>query len=46
MEDRRVQGFLVEKPERRRPLGRPRLRWKDTIKMNLQVVEWGHGLDL
>jgi hypothetical protein len=26
-------------------LGRPRRRW-DNIKMDLQEVEWGHGLDL
>jgi hypothetical protein len=36
---------LVERPEGRRPLGRPRRRWEDNIKMNLQEVEWGHGLD-
>jgi hypothetical protein len=29
---------LVGKPEVERPLGRPRLRWKDTIKMDLQEV--------
>jgi hypothetical protein len=28
----------VEKPERRRPLGRPRHRWEDNIKMDLQGV--------
>jgi len=31
----------VRKPEGRRPLGRPRRRWKDNIKMDLQKVEWG-----
>jgi len=36
---------LVEKPEGKRPLGRPRRRWEDNIKMNLQEVRWGHGLD-
>jgi hypothetical protein len=36
---------LVKKPEGKRPLGRPRLKWED-IKMNLQEVGWGHGLDL
>jgi hypothetical protein len=35
--ERWAQGF-VGKPERRRPLGRPRLRWEDNIKMNLQEV--------
>jgi hypothetical protein len=29
---------LVEKPEGKRPLGRPRRRWKGNIKMNLQEV--------
>jgi hypothetical protein len=32
---------LVEKPEERRPLGRPRCRWKDNIKMDLREVEYG-----
>jgi flagellar biosynthesis protein FlhB len=27
------------------PLGRPRRRWEDNIKMDLQEVGWGHGLD-
>jgi hypothetical protein len=31
--------------EGRRPLGRPRRRWKDNIKLDLQEVGWGHGLD-
>jgi hypothetical protein len=31
--------------EGRRPLGRPRRRWEDNIKMNLTEVGWGHGLD-
>jgi len=31
-------GFLVGKPEGKRPLGRPRLRWEDNIKMALQEV--------
>jgi hypothetical protein len=34
-ESRVVYGVLVGKPEGRRPLGRPRHRWKDNIKMNL-----------
>jgi len=32
---------LVVKPERKRLLGRPRRRWKDNIKINLQDVRWG-----
>jgi hypothetical protein len=35
---------LVGKPEGKRPLGRPRCRWKDNIKMDLQYVGWGGGL--
>ena len=34
-------GFWWEKPEGKRPLGRPRLRWEDNIKMDLQEVECG-----
>ena len=34
------------KPERRRPFGRPRRRWKDNIKMDLRKAEWGNRLDL
>jgi hypothetical protein len=29
-------GFLVGKPEGKRPLGRPRRRWEDNIKLNLK----------
>jgi hypothetical protein len=32
---------LVGKPEGRTPLGRPRRRWKDNIKMDLREVGWG-----
>jgi hypothetical protein len=32
---------LVGKPEGKRPLGRPRLRWEDDINMDLQEVGWG-----
>jgi len=32
-----VYRVLVEKPEGRRPLGRPRRRWVDNIRMYLQV---------
>jgi len=31
----------VGKPEGKSPLGRPRRRWEDNIKMNLQEVGWG-----
>jgi hypothetical protein len=45
-EGRGAYRILVGRPEGRRPLGRPRRRWEDNIKMDLQEVEWGgHGLD-
>jgi hypothetical protein len=34
---------LVGKPEGKRPLGRPRRRWEDNIKMDLQEVAGGRG---
>ena len=37
-EDRGVHRVLVGKPEGKRPLGRPRRRWEDIIKMDLQEV--------
>jgi hypothetical protein len=37
-EDRGVHRVLVGKPEGKRTLGRPRRRWKDKIKMDLQEV--------
>jgi len=42
MDERRgVYRGLVEKPEGKRPLGRPRLRGEDNIKMDLQEVRCG-----
>jgi hypothetical protein len=40
-ERRDVSRVLVGKPEGKRPLGRPRRRWKDNIKMVLQEVGCG-----
>ena len=40
-EKRDAYRVLVGKPEGKRPLGRPRLRWNGNIKMNLQEVGWG-----
>jgi len=40
-ERRGVYRVLVGKPEGKRPLGRPRRRWEDNIKMNLQEVGCG-----
>jgi hypothetical protein len=42
-EGRVVQRVLVVKPEAKRPLGRPRRRWEDNIKMDLQEVGGGCG---
>jgi hypothetical protein len=39
MEERCIQG-LVGKREGKQPLGRPRRRWEDNIKMNLQDVRY------
>jgi hypothetical protein len=46
-EGRNVYRVFVGKPERKRPLGRPRRRWEDGIKMDLgetgwEGVEWIH----
>jgi hypothetical protein len=35
----------VGKPQGRRPLGKPRRRWKDNIKMDFLEVGCGHGLN-
>ena len=40
---RRMQGF-GGRPERKRPLGRPRRRWKDSIKSSLEEMGQG-GMD-
>ena len=42
-EGREVHRVLVGEPERKRPLGRPRCRWEDNIKMDFQEVEGGCG---
>jgi hypothetical protein len=38
---RNAYRILVGKPERKRPLGRPRRRWVDNIKMVLRETGWG-----
>jgi hypothetical protein len=45
-EERQVYRVLVGKPEGKRPLGRPRRRWKDGIRMDLREVDWGCRMDL
>jgi hypothetical protein len=37
-------SILVGKPEGKRPLGRPRRRWVDTIEMDLREIGWD-GMD-
>ena len=41
VERKGVYRVLVGKHDRKRPLGRPRLRWEDNIKMDLQEVGCG-----
>jgi hypothetical protein len=42
MGDRRgVYRVLDRKPDGKRPLGRPRHRWEDNIKIDLQGMGWG-----
>jgi hypothetical protein len=41
-EVRGVYRVLVGKPEGKRPLGRPRRRWEDNIRMDLQEVGCGY----
>jgi hypothetical protein len=40
-EVRGAYNILVGRPEGRRPLGRPRRRWEDNIKMNLREIGFG-----
>jgi hypothetical protein len=42
-EERGVHRVLVGKPEGKRPLERPRRRWEDNIKMDVQKVGGGRG---
>ena len=41
-EERAAYRVLVVKAEGKRPLGRPRRRWVDNIRMDLQEVGCGH----
>jgi hypothetical protein len=38
---RNPNGFLVGKPVGKKPLGRPRCRWVDNIKVDLREMVWG-----
>jgi hypothetical protein len=42
MECKNTDNILVGRPEGRRPLGRPRRRWKDNIKMDLREIGFGY----
>jgi hypothetical protein len=42
--NRSAHSILVVKPEGKRPLGRPRRRWLDNIKVDLKEMVWG-GMD-
>jgi hypothetical protein len=39
--ERNVYKVLMGKPEGKRPLGRPRHRWDDGIRMDLMETDWG-----
>jgi hypothetical protein len=43
-EKRNAYRILVGNPEGKRPLGRPRCRWVDSIKMDLREIGWD-GID-
>jgi hypothetical protein len=40
----KVYTVLVGKPEGKRPLGKPRHRWEDGIRMDLREIDWGGGI--
>jgi hypothetical protein len=44
-EGRGAYRILVGRPDGKRQLGRPRRSWDDNIKMDLQEVGWGYGVD-
>jgi hypothetical protein len=43
-EKRKAYGILMGKPEGKRPLGKPRRRWVDNIKIDLRQIGWD-GMD-
>ena len=45
-EERGVHKVLFGKPEGKKPLGRPRRRWEDNIKLDLQEVGSGDWMEL
>jgi hypothetical protein len=43
-EKKNASRIFLGKPEGKRPLGRPKCRWVDNIKMDLREIGWG-GMD-
>jgi hypothetical protein len=37
---RNIYKIFVGNPERKRPLGRPRRRWEDNVRMTVREIEW------
>ena len=44
-EGRSAFKILTDKPTGKRPLGRPRRRWEDNIRMDLEEIGWGNWVD-
>jgi hypothetical protein len=44
-EKKNAYRSLVGKPKGKRPLGRPRYKWEDNVKMDLNTMGW-YGLDI
>jgi hypothetical protein len=44
-EDRKAYKVLMGKPEGKKPVGRPRRRYEDGIRMDLREIGWGCRLD-
>jgi hypothetical protein len=45
VERRGTYKVLVGTPTGKRPIERPRRRWEDNIKIDLEEIVWRHGLD-
>jgi hypothetical protein len=43
VEEGKLYKVFVRKTEGKRPLGRPRRRWEDGIRMDLRETDWGGG---
>jgi hypothetical protein len=41
-EEKSVYKVVMRKPEGKKPLGKPRRRWEDGIRMNLREIGWGN----